>query len=126
MPSLSSKIALVGATFAAKAAAHGLVQGFATDGVYQEGYVLADYYLKINTGTYPATAGWYEEATDNGYIAPDAYTDSDIICHKNAENANTTASVTAGGTVDFCMSPTSSLSFPSQIDHASCCQAQED
>ncbi|ROV87965.1 hypothetical protein VMCG_10681 [Cytospora schulzeri] len=101
MPSLSTKIALAGATLAAKAAAHGLVQGFATDGVYQQGYILDYYYQKINTGSYPDIAGWYEESTDNGYISPTAYTTGDIICNKNAENANATASVTAGGTVDF-------------------------
>ncbi|KAK7735680.1 hypothetical protein SLS53_007421 [Cytospora paraplurivora] len=101
MSSLSAKIALAGATLAARAAAHGLVQGFATDGVYQQGYILDYYYEKINTGSYPDVAGWYEESTDNGYISPSAYTTGDIICNKNAENANATASVTAGGTVDF-------------------------
>lgn len=100
MPSLKNSLAVAGA-FAAKAYAHGLVQGFATDGTYNQGYILDYYYAKINTGTYPATAGWYEEATDNGYVAPSSYAEADIICHKNAENANTTASVKAGGTVDF-------------------------
>lgn len=100
MSPLSSKLAIAGA-FAAKAYAHGLVQGFATDGQYQAGYVLDDYYTKQNTGSYPDKAGWYEESTDNGYIAPSAYGESDIICNKNAENAALTASVAAGGTVDF-------------------------
>lgn len=100
MPSLKNSLAVAGA-FAAKAYAHGLVQGFATDGTYNQGYILDYYYAKINTGTYPATAGWYEEATDNGYVAPSSYAEADIICHKNAENANITASVKAGGTVDF-------------------------
>lgn len=100
MPSLKNSLAVASA-FAAKAYAHGLVQGFATDGTYNQGFILDYYYAKINTGTYPATAGWYEEATDNGYVAPSSYAEADIICHKNAENANTTASVKAGGTVDF-------------------------
>lgn len=100
MAPLSNTLALVGA-FAAKAYAHGLVSGFATDGVYQQGYILDYYYAKINTGTYPDTAGWYEEATDNGYIAPSAYGQADIICHKNAANGQITGSVAAGGTVDF-------------------------
>ncbi|KAJ4423286.1 hypothetical protein N0V82_002013 [Gnomoniopsis sp. IMI 355080] len=100
MPSLKNSLAVAGA-FAAKAYAHGLVQGFSTDGTYNQGFILDYYYAKINTGTYPSTAGWYEEATDNGYVAPSSYAEADIICHKNAENANTTASVTAGGTVDF-------------------------
>lgn len=100
MPSLKNSLAVAGA-FAAKAYAHGLVSGFATDGTYNQGFILDYYYAKINTGTYPATAGWYEEATDNGYVAPTSYAEADIICHKNAENANTTATVKAGGTVDF-------------------------
>lgn len=100
MPSLKSSLAVAGA-FAVKAYAHGLVSGFNTDGTYNQGFILDYYYAKINTGTYPATAGWYEEATDNGFVAPTSYAEADIICHKNAENANTTASVKAGGTVDF-------------------------
>jgi cold shock CspA family protein len=109
MPSFTSKLALAGAVLASKAAAHGLVQGFATDGQYQEGYILNDYYTKQNTGEAPAKAGWYEEATDNGFVAPDAYGEPDIICHKNAENAAKTGSVAAGGKVDFCESTSTLL-----------------
>lgn len=104
MPSFTSKLALAGAILASKAAAHGIVQGFATDGQYQEGYILNDYYTKQNTGKAPAKAGWYEEATDNGFVSPSAYGEADIICHKNAENAALTGTVAAGGKVDFCES----------------------
>lgn len=104
MPALKNSLAVAGA-FAAKAYAHGLVSGFATDGTYNQGYILDYYYAKINTGTYPATAGWYEESLDNGYIAPSSYGAADIICNKNAANANTTASVSAGGTIDFYWTP---------------------
>lgn len=101
MPSFKNSLAVAGA-FAAKAYAHGLVSGFNTDGVYNQGYILDYYYAKINAGVYPDTAGWYEEATDNGFISPSAYAEADIICHKNADNsASITASVAAGGTVDF-------------------------
>lgn len=101
MPSFTSKLALAGAILASKAAAHGIVQGFATDGQYQEGYILNDYYTKQNTGEAPKKAGWYEEATDNGFVSPSAYGEADIICHKNAENAALTGTVAAGGKVDF-------------------------
>lgn len=104
MPSIKNSVAVAGA-FAAKAYAHGLVQGFNTDGVYNQGFILDYYYAKINTGTFPAVAGWYEEATDNGYIAPSAYAEPDIICHKNAQNGQTTATVSAGGTIDFFWTP---------------------
>lgn len=109
MPSFTSKLALAGAVLASKAAAHGLVSGFATDGQYQEGYILDDYYAKLNTGEAPAKAGWYEEATDNGFVSPDAYGEADIICHKNAENAALTGTVAAGGKVDFCESTPRSI-----------------
>lgn len=101
MPSTTTKLALAAGAFAAKAYAHGLVQGFAVDGEYQQGFILDYYYEKINSGSYPDVAGWYEEATDNGFVTPDAYGTADIICHKNAENAKSTATVAAGGTVDF-------------------------
>ncbi|CAN8095243.1 unnamed protein product [Discula destructiva] len=101
MPSFVSSLAAAGA-FAAQAYAHGLVTGFNTDGTYNQGYILDYYYAKINTGTYPATAGWYEEATDSGFVAASSFAEPDIICHKNADNADSiTASVSAGGTVDF-------------------------
>lgn len=38
--------------------------------------------------------------TDNGFIAPDAYASSDIICHKNATNAGGYASVQAGDHIE--------------------------
>lgn len=101
MPSFKNSLAVAGA-FATKVYAHGLVSGFNTDGVYNQGFILDYYYAKQSAGTYPETAGWYEEATDNGFIAPTAYGEADIICHLNADNsAATTASVSAGGTVDF-------------------------
>lgn len=101
MPSVLSKFIFTTGAFAARAAAHGLVSGVVTDGTYNQGFILDYYYEKINTGSYPNTAGWYEEATDNGYVAPSSYGEADIICHKNADNANATATVSAGGTVDF-------------------------
>lgn len=101
MPSVLSNIALATGAFAAKAVAHGLVSGFVTDGTWNQGFILDYYYESQNSGSYPETAGWYEEATDNGYVAPSSYGEADIICHKNAENANSVASVSAGGTIDF-------------------------
>lgn len=38
---------------------------------------------------------------DNGFVSPDAYNTSDIICHLDAQPANLTATVAAGGTVEF-------------------------
>lgn len=101
MPSVLSKIALSAGAFAAQAVAHGLVSGFVTDGTYNQGYILDYYYMRQSSGSFPDVAGWYEEATDNGFVAPSSYGEPDIICHKNAENGKATATVAAGGTVDF-------------------------
>lgn len=50
--------------------------------------------------TQPVVAGWSTpEDTDNGFV--NAYADADIICHKGATNAQTSATVKAGGTVDI-------------------------
>ncbi|KDN63359.1 putative glycosyl hydrolase family 61 [Colletotrichum sublineola] len=44
----------------------------------------------------PKVYGWSETATDNGFVAPSAYTNPDIICHRGAKNAALTAKVAAG------------------------------
>ncbi|PBP21049.1 Glycosyl hydrolase family 61 [Diplocarpon rosae] len=52
--------------------------------------------------TQPVVVGWSTpQDTDNGFIAPDAYADPNIICHKNATNAQTSATVKAGGMVEL-------------------------
>jgi cellulase len=100
MSSITSKIVLAGA-FAATALAHGTVTGFVTDGTYNGGFKLDYYYAKLNGQATPATAGWYAENLDNGFVEPNSYGTADIICHKNAEAATSSATVKAGGTIDF-------------------------
>jgi cellulase len=100
MSSITSKIVLAGA-FAATALAHGTVTGFVTDGTYNGGFKLDYYYAKLNGQASPATAGWYAENLDNGFVEPNSYGTADIICHKNAEVATSSATVKAGGTIDF-------------------------
>lgn len=52
--------------------------------------------------TAPVVVGWSTpEDLDNGFVAPDAYATADIICHKGATNAQTSATVKAGGTVEL-------------------------
>lgn len=92
--------AVLGA-LARTALAHGTVSGIVADGTYYGGWHLDYYYAIQNGASYPDTPGWYAEDLDNGFISPDAYTDPNIICHKNAANANISATVSAGGTVDF-------------------------
>ena len=50
----------------------------------------------------PVVVGWsIPEDLSNGFIAPAAYTNPDIICHLSATNAQTSATVKAGGTVEL-------------------------
>lgn len=95
-----SKIAsVVGAiAFASKVAAHGTVTGIVADGVYYKGYNPSMQYDSVA----PIVVGWsIPEDLGNGFIAPDAYNNSDIICHLNATNAQGSATVKAGGTVEL-------------------------
>ncbi|KAL9473642.1 hypothetical protein ACSS6W_008022 [Trichoderma asperelloides] len=84
---------------------HGQVQNFTINGVYNQGFILDYYYDKVNTGKFPNVAGWYAEDLDLGFIAPDAYTTPDIICHKNAAPGAITATIPAGGTIVFQWGP---------------------
>ncbi|PBP28833.1 Glycosyl hydrolase family 61 [Diplocarpon rosae] len=96
--SLSKMPALVGsAILALQVSAHGTVSGIVADGVYP-GYSANYQYM----ATQPVVVGWSTpQDTDNGFIAPDAYADPNIICHKNATNAQASATVKAGGTVEL-------------------------
>jgi hypothetical protein len=98
--SLATKAALIGA-LAGAVAAHGTVTGFTTDGKYNGGFQLEYYYLEDQNQPVPDTAGWYAENLDNGFIDGTGYQSADIICHKAGRPATSTATVAAGGTVDF-------------------------
>ncbi|TEY64675.1 hypothetical protein BOTCAL_0144g00110 [Botryotinia calthae] len=94
-----SKIAVVAsAAFISGVAAHGRVQGITADGVWYEGYNPSFQYDQVA----PVVAGW-SDPTDqsNGFIAPDAYGTSDIICHLAATNAQGYVNVTAGSEVNL-------------------------
>lgn len=92
--------ALIGA-LAGLVLGHGHVTGIVADGTYYGGFSLDYYYEWENTGTFTESVGWWAEDLDNGFIAPDAYNTSDIICHLDGQPANKTATVSAGGTVEF-------------------------
>ncbi|KAI0401732.1 family 61 glycoside hydrolase [Xylaria palmicola] len=92
---------LLAAACAAVAQAHGTVSGFVTDGKWNQGFLLDYYYTVKNGGTLPAISAWYAENLDNGFVEPNNYGTSAINCHINAKPGSTTASVKAGGTIDF-------------------------
>ncbi|KAK7570600.1 hypothetical protein V3481_019147 [Fusarium oxysporum f. sp. vasinfectum] len=62
-------------------------------GITAHGYdaLTAPYYMTPKT-----LIAWLTTATDNGYIAPDAFSSADIICHRGAKNAKGHAKVKAG------------------------------
>jgi len=95
------KIASLLSSFASTALGHGFVSGIVANGVYTEGWQVGFWYDIVNGVPIPQTPGWYEEELDIGFIPPSEYQDPNIICHKNAVNANVSATVPAGGTVEF-------------------------
>lgn len=97
---VKSAAALVGA-MASSVLGHGHVTGIYADNVYYGGFSLDYYYDNQNTGTFPESVGWWAEDLDNGFISPDAYNTSDIICHLDGQPANKTATVSAGGDITF-------------------------
>ncbi|KAF7853253.1 hypothetical protein EAF04_010755 [Stromatinia cepivora] len=94
-----SKIAVVAsAAFISGVAAHGRVQGITADGVWYEGYNPSFQYDQVA----PVVAGWSDPSDlNNGFISPDAYGTSDIICHLSATNAKGYVNVTAGTEVNL-------------------------
>lgn len=86
---------------ASGALAHGTVPSFRTDGTDNGGFLLDYYYLIQNGGTPPDVAGWYAENLDIGFVEPNSFGTADIICHKAAKPGAASATVSAGGTVDF-------------------------
>jgi cellulase len=96
----TAAVAVVGA-LATGVRAHGSVTGFKTNGVWNQGFLVDYYYQKVNTGSFPDVAGWYAENLDLGFVEPNAFGTAAINCHKNAAPGAVTASVPAGGTVEF-------------------------
>ncbi|KAK2933551.1 Auxiliary Activity family 9 [Fusarium oxysporum f. sp. vasinfectum] len=93
MPSFTSKSLLAAVAGAMGVAAHGHVSQINVAGTVYEGYdaPTAPYYLTPKT-----LIAWSTTATDNGYVAPDAFSSADIICHRGAKNAKGHAKVKAG------------------------------
>ncbi|RDW73024.1 hypothetical protein BP6252_06931 [Coleophoma cylindrospora] len=81
---------------AASVSAHGFVDEINVAGTNYTGFLVDTYSYESNP---PASIGWTETATDNGFVAPDAYASGDIICHRGATNGQATATIAAGDTV---------------------------
>lgn len=89
-------LALVGG-LVSTVAAHGYVSGVVIGGKYYQGYDPSFSYQDPP----PVVIGWTTTVTDTGFVAPDAFSDPDIICHRGATPAGTSATVAAGGKVEL-------------------------
>ena len=107
--------------FATSVAAHGHIQGIVADGTYYEGYNPSFQYMS----TPLAVIGWScPQCLDNGFVAPDAYGGSNIICHKAATPGQAHATVTAGGTVELQWTAWPSSHHGPVIDYLAKCSGE--
>jgi lytic cellulose monooxygenase (C1-hydroxylating) len=67
--------------FAATAAGHGHVANVVVNGVYYQGYGSDTFPYMSNP---PKVAGWTINQPDNGFVSPDSFGASNIICHNDA------------------------------------------
>ncbi|KAJ5960762.1 uncharacterized protein N7479_007912, partial [Penicillium vulpinum] len=84
------------ALFASLVAAHGHVTNIVINGVSFDGWDINSYPYAQSP---PVVVAWGTPNTANGFVSPDAYKSSDIICHLNATNAKGHAVVAAGDKV---------------------------
>lgn len=96
MSSFTSKTLISVVAGAVAVSAHGHVNSAIVDGVEFQGY---DVFSMPYMSDPPVVIGWANDATDNGFVLPDAMDGPDIICHRNAENARGHAVVQAGSSI---------------------------
>lgn len=95
----SSLVAAVTLSLLELSSAHGFVRGVTDAGQWTAGSDPVWYYYAADK--HPVTAGWDALNQDNGFVSPDAYTTSDIACHKSATAGKAYATVKAGDPVTF-------------------------
>ena len=111
-----------GSAFISSVAAHGRVQGIAADGVWYEGYSPSFQYAQVQ----PILAGWSDPSElSNGFIAPDGYGTSDIICHLSAINAKAYVNVTAGSEVNLQWTDWPSSHHGPVLDYLAACASDD-
>ncbi|KAM0558023.1 hypothetical protein ACHAPJ_005190 [Fusarium lateritium] len=96
MPSFTSKTILAALAGALGVAAHGHVESINIAGTVYENF---DPFTAPYQSDPPTVIGWSTTATDNGFVAPDAYGTGDIVCHRGAKNAKGHAKVAAGSQI---------------------------
>ncbi|KAF4982771.1 hypothetical protein FZEAL_1672 [Fusarium zealandicum] len=96
MPSFTQKTILSALAGALGVAAHGHVNEIVVNGASYAGYDVSSMPYAAEP---PVVVGWSTTATDNGFVAPDAFGTADIICHRDAKNAKGHATVAAGDSI---------------------------
>ncbi|KAK2924149.1 hypothetical protein FoTM2_016307 [Fusarium oxysporum f. sp. vasinfectum] len=98
MPSFTSKTLLAAVAGAMGVAAHGHVSSINVAGTVYDGY-------DASSAPYDQTPktliAWSTTASDNGFVAPDAFGTGDIICHRDAKNAKGHAKSHKGPVIDM-------------------------
>ncbi|KAI1438320.1 lytic polysaccharide monooxygenase [Xylaria sp. CBS 124048] len=97
MPSFTTTAALA-LPLAKLASAHGYVSGIKVNGGDWIDGTNPNWYYQP-AGTAIDTPGWLALNQDNGFVAPDAYTSTDIACHKSAKPASTYIDANSGDTL---------------------------
>ncbi|KAL5361036.1 glycosyl hydrolase family 61-domain-containing protein [Aspergillus floccosus] len=86
------------ALLASQVAGHGHVTNVVINGVSYQGWDINSFPYMADP---PTVVAWGTPNTGNGFIAPDAFTSDDMICHLNATNAKGFATVAAGDSISL-------------------------
>jgi len=81
------------------ASAHGFVRGVTVNGQWSEGSDPTWYYYE--PGKSPVHPAWDSLNQNFGYVHPDAYSKSDINCHKSAIPGKSYVNVNSGDTINI-------------------------
>lgn len=87
---------------AALVAAHGHVSHIIVNGVYYQNYDPSTHWYQPNP---PTVIGWRAAQQDNGFIEPNNFGTSDMICHKAAIPGGGHATVAAGDKITIVWDP---------------------
>ncbi|KAJ5633445.1 hypothetical protein N7490_009784 [Penicillium lividum] len=98
MTSLSIIRVIVPLLLAGLVAGHGHISNIVINGVYYDGWDIDSFPYESDP---PTVVAWGTPNTGNGFISPDQYSSSDIICHENATNAKGYATIAAGDKINL-------------------------
>ncbi|KAK0667017.1 family 61 putative glycoside hydrolase [Cercophora samala] len=87
---------------AALVAAHGHVSHIIVNGVYYQNYDPTTHFYQPNP---PTVIGWSALQQDNGFVEPNNFGTSDIICHKSGAPGGGSATVNAGDKISIVWTP---------------------